>query len=750
MKTLKYLLLIVLVSSTLNIYPQDFWQQTNGPTGGNIKFVAANSSGHIFAKVGEQNLIVRSTDNGITWIEANEGLPVYIGFLQITPDDIIFITAGASGLYRSTDNGDSWTQVLNQNIVSGYFSPPLVYNSNGHLFIGASNGVYRSTDNGATWQQTSLSNVGVNNLGINDSGYVFAAVDYSGIFRSTDSGDSWTLINNGIQSYPYTNTFYLSPTGSIFIVIFDDWSFPMYGIYRSNDNGNNWVRTDNNLPSNAYVTSLSINSDGDVFASTAFLGVYRSIDNGDSWTETNNGLTSFAFRSPLLFNSTGALFANTGAGVFRSTDNGDNWGEVNNGLKFKESNSLIIGLNDILINGSVGGIFSSTDNGNYWQDLNTDIINTSITSLVTNSNGDVFAGSVGMHRSTNNGDNWEVIFPEFVTGIALGAPDNIFAIFGNSAVAGYSIYRSLDNGLTWLPSFSNGQSFAITANTSGSVVAGGFGKVFRSTDNGDNWSTSTLPVDEQVLSIAINPYGHIFASVLNYGMYRSTDNGVTWLPSGLQGLYNYSNCITRINSDGIIFAGTDIGLFRSSDNGNSWTRVTDFFVSAIAFSLSGEVFIGSDKAYRSTDNGDNWTEISSGLPETYIQSLYVDDDGYVYSGTYDKGVYRSLQSTTSIEDDNLNSPATFALEQNYPNPFNPSTTIRYSVPSVTLSEVEGSRVSLKVYDVLGNEVATLVNEEKPAGNYEVDFNATGLSSGIYFYKLQAGSLLETKKMILMK
>ena len=683
MKTIKYLLLIVLVCSTLKIYSQDFWQQTNGPTGGNIKFVAANSSGHIFAKVGEQNLIVRSTDNGISWSEVGEGLPANIRYLEITPDDIIFVSIGGGpGLYRSTDNGDSWMLALDQNILSGYFSSLIIYNLNGHLFIGASNGVYRSIDNGATWQQTSLSNVGVNNLGINDSGYVFAAVDYTGIFRSTDSGDSWTLINNGIQSYPYTNTFYLSPTGSIFIVVFDDWLFPMYGIYRSTDNGNTWVRTDNNLPSNAYVYSLSINSDGDVFASTAFLGVYRSLDNGDSWTETNNGLTSFAFRSPLRINSTGDLFANTGAGVFRSTNKGDSWGEVNNGLKFKESNSLIIGLNDILINGSVGGIFSSTDNGNYWQDLNADIIYTSITSLVTNSNGDVFAGSVGMHRSTNNGDNWEVIFPEFVTGIALGAPDNIFAIIGNSAVAGYSIYRSSDNGLTWLPSFSNGQSFAITANTRGSVVAGGWGRVFRSTDNGDNWSTSTLPVDEQVLSIAINPYGHIFASVLNYGMYRSTDNGVTWLPSGLQGLYNYSNCITRINSAGIIFAGTDIGLFRSSDNGNNWTQITNFFVNAIAFSLSGEVFIGSDKAYRSADNGDTWLEISSGLPETYILSLYVDDDGYVYSGTYDKGVYRSQQSTTSIEDDNLNSPTAFALEQNYPNPFNPSTKIRYTVPSV--------------------------------------------------------------------
>ena len=98
----------------------------------------------------------------------------------------------------------------------------------------------------------------------------------------------------------------------------------------------------------------------------------------------------------------------------------------------------------------------------------------------------------------------------------------------------------------------------------------------------------------------------------------------------------------------------------------------------------------------------------------------------------------------------LSQPQTFSLEQNYPNPFNPSTTIKYTIPNVALSGVEGSRVILKVYDVLGNEIATLVDEEKPAGNYEVNFDARNLSSGIYYCKLQAGSFNQTIKMILLK
>jgi len=88
-------------------------------------------------------------------------------------------------------------------------------------------------------------------------------------------------------------------------------------------------------------------------------------------------------------------------------------------------------------------------------------------------------------------------------------------------------------------------------------------------------------------------------------------------------------------------------------------------------------------------------------------------------------------------------PATFELYNNYPNPFNPSTTIKYSIP-------EASFTSIKIYDALGNKVASLVDETKTAGIYEVTFNATNLSSGVYYYQLQAGSFTQTKKMILTK
>lgn len=108
----------------------------------------------------------------------------------------------------------------------------------------------------------------------------------------------------------------------------------------------------------------------------------------------------------------------------------------------------------------------------------------------------------------------------------------------------------------------------------------------------------------------------------------------------------------------------------------------------------------------------------------------------------------TFEYSNSIEAEIL-PPAKFSLEQNYPNPFNPSTTIKYSIPDVGTG-LAVSNVTLKVFDVLGNEVATLVNEVKPAGNYKVEFNASNLATGVYYYKIIAGDFVQTKKMILLK
>jgi hypothetical protein len=117
-------------------------------------------------------------------------------------------------------------------------------------------------------------------------------------------------------------------------------------------------------------------------------------------------------------------------------------------------------------------------------------------------------------------------------------------------------------------------------------------------------------------------------------------------------------------------------------------------------------------------------------------------DTIIINGTQ-TGVGTFCNAPVTVESDSISIPDKFELSQNYPNPFNPSTIIRYQLPMA-------GHISLKVYDVLGNEVATLVNEDKPTGSYKVEFDASNLSSGIYFYKIQAENFIETKKMLLLK
>ena len=130
----------------------------------------------------------------------------------------------------------------------------------------------------------------------------------------------------------------------------------------------------------------------------------------------------------------------------------------------------------------------------------------------------------------------------------------------------------------------------------------------------------------------------------------------------------------------------------------------------------------------------DWTDLD-GLPLIILVDLGID-------GTIDDTLI--VNNTVDVDDEGLlGIPKEFNLAQNYPNPFNPVTTIRYSIPKLTF-------ITIKVYDILGNEVAVLVNEEKPIGNYEVKFSAEELSSGVYFYQFQAGSFVETKKMLFLK
>ena len=145
---------------------------------------------------------------------------------------------------------------------------------------------------------------------------------------------------------------------------------------------------------------------------------------------------------------------------------------------------------------------------------------------------------------------------------------------------------------------------------------------------------------------------------------------------------------------------------------------------------------------RTTNGGLNWQN-QSVQPNYYLESVYFVNENLGWTVGNDGVILKTTNGGVNFIDDGDEVINDFFLSQNYPNPFNPVTTITYQIPQTGF-------VTLKVYDILGREVATLVNEEKPAGSYEVKFIGNGLTSGIYFYQLKAGDYSETKKMILLK
>jgi Secretion system C-terminal sorting domain len=160
---------------------------------------------------------------------------------------------------------------------------------------------------------------------------------------------------------------------------------------------------------------------------------------------------------------------------------------------------------------------------------------------------------------------------------------------------------------------------------------------------------------------------------------------------------------------------------------------------------TGNIFVASGKGiYVGTNDGVSWAEENSGLVQnSYLTNLIFDDAGFLYGTTYYYGIFKSVHSTLTSVGNSNDIVLNYTLGQNYPNPFNPSTTISFSIS-------KSEDVKITVYDIAGKEIEVLLNESKLSGNYEINFNAKHLSSGIYFYKIQAGKFTQTKRMLLIK
>jgi len=284
--------------------------------------------------------------------------------------------------------------------------------------------------------------------------------------------------------------------------------------------------------------------------------------------------------------------------------------------------------------------------------------------------------------------------------------------------------------------------------------------VLLTTDGGNTWKLSPNRPSANNIHQAVHNSFQVSMPNIYWGtslnsIYSSTDGGLTYNEYETPGAGIYIGSL-YINSSGIGLAAAT-GMSRSTDGGITfqphsvpgWGNIN-----GIESSGNNFWYTRGEKIFRSTDDGINWTDEYT-TPATltlnhmdFPDSLNGCQMGWAvgYGGTIHK---MTSSGVTSMENQN-EMPAVYELSQNYPNPYNPSTRIEFTIPSVETHRDASLLVTLKVYDVLGNEVAILVNEYKSAGKYKVSFDASNLVSGLYFYKLTSNGFSETKKMILLR
>jgi len=350
-----------------------------------------------------------------------------------------------------------------------------------------------------------------------------------------------------------------------------------------------------------------------------------------------------------------------------------------------------------------------------------------------------------MFITNNDGTNWNQV------GTADSSIDILSIVMLDSRILAGTwngLIQSADDGTTWdaftttgIPADAAIWSIAIINST---LFAGTTGAIYKSTDNGSTWTeiSSGIADDARITSIVASGE-NLFAGSANNGVFKSTNNGTSW--TTINSNLTNTNISQLVGLDNKLFAVTLTGVFISDNSGASWAADPSGLTKVNCLvAVNDQIIAGTEDngTYLSVDNGVTWTSFSTGMPaDNRIWSLALNNNG-IFAGTSSGIWFTSYPNKVGIEGE-ISVPSTFILKQNYPNPFNQSTTISFSIPSKSF-------VSLKIYDLQGREVATIFSEEIPAGDYTRQWDATDLSSGIYFYRLQAGSYSEAKKLILLR
>ncbi len=375
-----------------------------------------------------------------------------------------------------------------------------------------------------------------------------------------------------------------------------------------------------------------------------------------------------------------------------------------------------------------------------WQQVYT-VPNWVYSFTATGNNIFIGAGSTGIHSSANNGANWS---QGNLTGTVYSlASSGSFLFAGNS---GNGIFRSSNAGVNWIQTPLNNRFIRTLAVNGATILAGtssSDNEIYLSTNYGANWN-EVSPIGGEVMSLNISD-NYVFAGGNPVGVFISTNDGANWQQSSLN-----SGIVRAIVSNGSnIYAGTNSGVFISTNYGANWVESSLSTQYIYSMALNGSNLYaanGTGGVWVSNNSGVNWTQRNEGFGGLNVQNVFI-SGSYIYASAYTGSNHtvfrRPLSELVGIQNISSEIPDGFSLQQNYPNPFNPSTKIKFAIPN-------SSFVKLAVYDMLGREVSSLVNEQLQPGTYEYEFEASGLISGVYFYKISTDNFSEVRKMILIK
>jgi photosystem II stability/assembly factor-like uncharacterized protein len=580
-------------------------------------------------------------------------------------DSFVFAGSIEEGVFRSSDNGETWAQKL-----SAFGMGPMCLSGN-TIFASSSNYTFGSTDNGESWFYVSdLEGAAIFSYYCKDS--LIIAGGRNRIYKSTDYGSSFIPIDLNF-SFGIVNISSVTAVGS---TLFMATSYD--GVYKSTDDGFTWTPANRGMgPKDA--RAIAVSNSSTLIAGTHYVGMYRSTDLGLSWNKSVTGFPAGSSILSLIVNDI-SVFAGTRDGVYRTDDNGDNWVRL-------------------------GGASDTTNYGTAW--------------AMCEDDGTIYASltlyfDAAVYKSKDNGANW-------IRCGEAGLPSDISFIkglvsSGENIVTGTDegIYYSSNGGASWFPTNLlnlNIPSLATSGNYAYAAVPSGFG-VYRSVNNGVTWTLSLQSTIDYVEVAALDNY--VFAGAFFGGARYSTNYGTTW--SASSGFPPDASVFALGPvGDGMVLAGTDLGP--------SWT-------------------------YASLDNGISYSPYSEGLGERASVEAFAVNGTYMFAGTDHNGVWRRLRPGAVGIDVARNVPEAFNLTQNFPNPFNPSTTIQFTLP-------ETGEASLKIYDVRGHEIRTLLNGTQPAGTRSVIWDGRNhhgelVSSGTYFCRLESGNSVVTRKMMYLR